>query len=145
MMNQFRLHFLPLALALSGLALSSCKKEDTQPQTTITAQQQQLVTGSWRLDEIKQDGQVTSTGSGIKDRYSLTFRTDGTYTQKLLADNTTYNGTWMLMSNNTVLHLTDHKGDSNDYTLASLTATQLRYTYTTKTNQLEERTFSAQP
>ncbi|GAA3970395.1 lipocalin family protein [Hymenobacter antarcticus] len=144
-MTMFRLPLLTLALALSGLSLTSCSKSDPQPHTAITASSQQLATGSWRLDQIKEAGQVTSAGAAIKDQYSLTFRPDGTYTQKLLADNTTYNGTWMLMSNNTVLHLTDHKGDSNQYTLASLTATELRYTFTNKTGQAEERTFSAQP
>ena len=144
-MTLFRLPLLTLALALSGLSLTSCSKDDPQSHTTVTAQQQQLTTGSWRLDQIKEAGQVTSSGAGIKDQYSLTFRTDGSYTQKLLADNTAYNGTWMLMSNNTLLHLTDHKGDSNQYTLASLTATELRYAFTNKTGQAEERTFSAQP
>ena len=133
------------ALALAATGLSSCQKDDPTPAATLTQQQQQLATGSWRLDQIKQDGQVSSTTTGIKDRYSLKFRSDGTYTQTLLADNTAYNGTWMLMTNNTQLHLTDHKGTANDYTLANLSATELRYTYTTKTNQLEERTFSAQP
>ena len=144
-MTTFRLPLLTLALALSGLSLSSCSKDDPHPHTAVTASQQQLTTGSWRLDQIKEAGQVTSSGAAIKDQYSLTFRADGTYTQKLLADNTTYNGTYMLMSTNTVLHLTDHKGDSNHYTLASLTATELRYTFTNKTGQVEERTFSAQP
>jgi hypothetical protein len=145
-MFTFRLPFLALTLALAAPALSSCSKSDHGPHAaTASQQQQQLTTGSWRLDQIKEAGQITSSGAGIKDQYSLTFRADGSYTQKLLADNTTYNGTWMLMSNNTVLHLTDHKGDSNQYTLASLTATGLRYAFTNKTGQAEERTFSAQP
>jgi hypothetical protein len=134
-----------LILALAGFSLASCKKDAPEPTTpAVTAQQQQLATGSWRLDEIKQAGQVTSSTTGIKDRYSLAFRTNGTYTQTLLADNSTYNGTWMLM-NNTVLHLVDHKGTSNDYTLATFTSSQLRYTYTNKDGQTEERTFAAQP
>ena len=144
-MTLFRLPLLTLALALSGLSLTSCSKDDPQSHTTVTAQQQQLTTGSWRLDQIKEAGQVTSSGAGIKDQYSLTFRTDGSYTQKLLADNTTYNGTWMLMSNNSMLHLTDHKGTENAYTVVSLTSTELRYSFTNKTNQTEERVFSAQP
>ena len=77
---------LSLSLALAGLSLAGCKKEDPKPTTTLTAQQQQLSTGSWRLDEIKQAGQVASSGSTIKDRYALTFRANGTYTQKVLAD-----------------------------------------------------------
>ena len=144
-MTMFRLPLLALALALSGLSLTSCSKDDPQPQTTITAQQQQLTTGSWRLDQIKEAGQITSSGAGIKDQYSLTFRTDGSYTQKLLADNTTYNGTWMLMSNNTMLHLVDHKGANTEYKLASLTPTELRYGFTNKDGQTEELVFAAQP
>ncbi|MBH8569768.1 hypothetical protein KB206_12810 [Microvirga sp. STS02] len=141
-----KLRYPVLALALLTLSLGSCKKDSAAtPQPTATSSTQQLTTGSWRLDQIKQGGQVTGTGSGIKDQYSLTFRTDGTYTQKLLADGTTYPGTWMLMSNNTVLHLIDNKGTSNDYAVAALTATELRYTFTNKTGAVEERTFSAQP
>ena len=144
-MTLVRLRILSLSLALAGLSLTGCKKEDPQPATSLTAQQQQLSTGSWRLDEIKQAGQVASSGSTIKDRYALTFRANGTYTQKLLADNTTYDGTWQLLNNNATLRITDQKGTSNDYVVASLSATTLRYTFTNKDNQAEERTFSAQP
>lgn len=141
-----KLRYPIFALALLTLSLGSCKKDSTTtPQPTATAATQQLTTGSWRLDQIKEAGQVTGTGAAIKDQYSLTFRTDGTYTQKLVADGTTYPGTWMLMTNNTILHLTDYKGTSNDYTVAALTATELRYTFTNKTGAVEERTFSAQP
>ncbi len=143
-MNSFR--YTLLALALATVSLGSCKKDSgTTPQPTTLTATQQLTTGSWRLDQIKQNGQVTGTGAAIKDQYSLTFRPDGTYTQKLLADNTTYAGTYVLMNNNTMLHLMDAKGSSSEYILATLSATELRYTYTNKTNQLEERTFSAQP
>ena len=146
-MTMLRLPLFALALTLLGPGLTSCcKHDDPHPHAaTASQQQQQLTTGSWRLDQIKEAGQVTGSGAAIKDRYSLTFRADGTYTQKLLADNTAYNGTWMLMNNNTALHITDHKGEANHYTLASLSATELRYSYTNKTSQVEERTFSAQP
>ncbi|MFD2717648.1 lipocalin family protein [Hymenobacter monticola] len=133
--------------AFAGLALGSCsKKDDAQPVTPTSATTQQLATsGSWRLDEITQNSQVSSSGAGIKDRYSLKFRADGTYSQTLLADNTTYNGTWMLMSNNTVLDFTDHKGANSEYTISSVSGTALRYRFTNKTNQTEELGFSAQP
>ncbi|GAB3654481.1 hypothetical protein GCM10027594_28140 [Hymenobacter agri] len=143
-MNAFR--YTLLALALTTLSLGSCKKDSpAMPAPTALSPSQQLTTGSWRLDQIKEAGQVTSSGANIKDQYSLTFRTDGTYTQKLLADNTTYLGTWMLMNNNMVLHLTDNKGASNEYTVANLSPTELRYTFLNKNNTTEERTFSAQP
>ena len=143
-MNSFRYTF--LALALTTISLGSCKKDPTPtPQPTILTASQQLTTGSWRLDQIKEGSQVTGTGSGIKDRYSLTFRADGTFTQKILADNSTYPGTWMLMNNNALLHLTDNKGASNDYLVANLSATELRYNFINKNGANEERTFTAQP
>lgn len=137
----FRFRFLML-LAFVGLALASCKKDDPQPAQPAGPQ---LLLNNWRLDQVKQNGQVVASDATIKDRYSLTFQTDGTYKQKLLADNTTYNGTWMLMDNNATLHLTDHKGTANSYTLLSLTKTELRYSFTNKYSELEERIFSAQP
>ena len=147
-MTLFSLRTLSLAVAVASLSLASCSKDnDPQPTptTAVAAQTQQLTTGNWRLDQIKEGGQVTSSGNGIKDQYSLTFRANGTYTQKLLADNSTYEGTWMLMNNNSVLHLVDHKGTSNQYTLSGFSATEMRYTFTNKNNVAEERIFSAQP
>jgi len=144
-MRLFRSRFLLLFVVLAGFTLGSCKKTVDAPASTTLSASQQLTTGSWRLDQIKQGGQVTSSDTGIKDRYSLTFRPDGTCTQKQVNDNSTYPGTWMLMNNNATLHLTDSKGTGSEYAVASLTATELRYTFTNKNNQLEERTFSAQP
>ena len=145
-MPTFRSLLLALTLALAAPALNSCSKVDHGPHAaTASPQQQQLTTGSWRLDQIKEAGQVTGSGAAIKDQHSLTFRADGTYTQKLLGTAITYDGTWMLMSSNTALHLTDHKRDTNHYILANLTATELRYTFTNKTGQAEEHTYSAQP
>ncbi|GAA4052760.1 hypothetical protein GCM10022409_44590 [Hymenobacter glaciei] len=142
-MNSFR--FTLLALALTTISLGSCKKDSpAMPQPTTMTATQQLTTGSWRLDQVKEAGQVTGTGANIKDQYSLTFRSDGTYTQKILSDGSTYPGTWMLMTNNTVLHLTDNKGTSTDYTVANLSATELRYSFMNKNGATEERTFSAQ-
>ena len=143
-MKSFR--YTLLALALTTLSLGSCKKESgTTPQPTTLTATQQLTTGSWRLDQVKEAGQVTGAGANIKDQYSLTFRSDGTYTQKVLVGGTTYPGTWMLMSNNTMLHLTDNKGSNTEYTVAALSATELRYSFTNKNGVTEERTFSAQP
>ena len=135
---------LPL-LTIIGLSLGSCQKDTENTPKTEQTSTQKLTVGNWRLDQIRQDGAVLSSGAAIKDQYALTFRPDGTYTQRLLADNTRYNGTWMLMSNNSMLHLTDHKGTENAYTVVSLTSTELRYSFTNKTNQTEERVFSAQP
>ena len=143
-MNSFR--YTLLALALTTLGLGSCKKEATiTPQPTALTATQQLSTGSLRLDQVKEAGQVTGSGANIKDQYSLTFRSDGSYTQKTLASGTTYPGTWMLMTNNTMLHLTDNKGTSTEYIVANLSATELRYSFTNRSGVIEERTFSAQP
>jgi Lipocalin-like domain len=143
-MNSFR--YTLLALALTTIGLGSCKKDSgTTPQPTTITATQQLTTGSWRLDQVKEAGQVTGSGAGIKDQYSLAFRPDGSYTQKTLANGTTYLGTWMLMTNNTMLHLTDNKGTSTEYAVAALSTTELRYTFTNKNGAAEERTFSAQP
>ena len=143
-MNSFR--YTLLALALTTISLGSCSKDSgtTPTPTTLTATQQ-LTTGSWRLDQVKENGQVTGSGTAIKDQYSLTFRADASYTQKILTSGTTYPGTWMLMNNNTLLHFTDNKGSSTEYTVAALSATELRYSFTNKNGATEERTFSAQP
>lgn len=142
-MPTFRLHLLLLLCAFFGLTLNGCqKKEDLQPQKITSPQ---ITNGSWRLDQILQNGVATSSGAAIKDRYSLTFRTDGTYTQKVLADNTTYAGSWLLLNNTVTLRLIDNKGTASDYTLATLSDTELRYSFTNRTGQVEERDFSAQP
>lgn len=144
-MSTFRLRFLLFAFVLAGPTLTSCSSDDDPTPVVQPVSTQQLTVGSWRLEEIRKNGQITSSGTGIKDRYSLTFRSDATYTQKLLADNTTYNGTWMLMSNNTMLHLTDQKGANTEYKLAGLTTTELRYNFLNKDGQTEELVFVAQP
>lgn len=139
--------FLLFLFALISLALGSCDKEVIMPPVMAKTAAQQLTTGRWRLDQIRQvgaNGSVT-TGADIKDRYVLTFRENGTYQQQLMADGTTFNGTWMLMSNNTVLHFTDHKGTDFNYQLVALTATELRYSYDTPNFLTVERVFSAQP
>ena len=142
-MPALRLPFFLLLVVLSGLTLGSCQdKENLQPQKITTPQ---LTNGSWRLDQILQNGVVTSSGSGLKDRYSLTFRTDGTYTQKMLADNTTYAGNWLLLNSNVTLRLIDNKGTASDYTLSTLSDTEMRYSFTNRNSQVEERDFSAQP
>ncbi|SHL51136.1 lipocalin family protein [Hymenobacter psychrotolerans] len=129
-------------VAVLSLTLAGCKKDDAKPVATLS---QLLATGVWRLDSIEANGRTTSSGTGIKDRYTLTFRPDGTYTQDQFVNGDTYNGTWMLMNNNTLLHFTDHKGDDHEYTLMNLTESELRYRWTNKDNELEDFVFSAQP
>ena len=76
----------------------------------------------------------------------MSFRNDGSYTQTLLADKTEFVGSWMLMgTNNSTLHITDHKGALHEYTLTKATDQQLRYGYVNSANQLEEYVFSLLP
>ncbi|WP_375437216.1 lipocalin family protein [uncultured Hymenobacter sp.] len=136
---------LPLFLFLftfMTLGLGSCSEEDPEPAISYS---QQLTTGSWRLDAIQISGQATSSGTAIKDRYSLTFRPDGTYIENQFVNGSTYNGTWMLMGSNTILHFTDHKGANHEFILTKLTASEMRYHWTNKENKQEEYVFTAQP
>ncbi|MBC6698017.1 lipocalin family protein [Hymenobacter puniceus] len=130
-------------LAVLSVAFSSCQKEAEL--TPSFDPIQTLTTGSWRLDEIRENNQVISAGTGIKDRFSLTFRADGTYTENQFVNGTTYTGTWMLMNNDAVLHFTDHKGENHQYNLVSISDTGLQYGWLNKDNQQEVYTFSAQP
>lgn len=129
-------------VAVLSITLAGCKKDEPKPTATLS---QLLTTGVWRLDSVLENGQPASSGTGIKDRFTLTFRADGTYTQNQFVNGTTYDGTWMLMNNNTLLHFTDHKGDDHEYTLMNLTESELRYRWTNKDNELEDFVFSAQP
>ncbi len=135
----FRLAFLWLAITSASVAIVGCTLDEPKPQYSA----QQLVTGSWLLEEIRQSGQVSASGATIKDRYSLDFNSDGTYTQKLLADNSTYQGTWALMDDK--LRLKDHKGTDFAYTMDYLTTAELRYNFINKNGQFESLFFSAQP
>ncbi|RPD45339.1 hypothetical protein DNI29_18315 [Hymenobacter sediminis] len=98
---------------------------------------------TWYLNEVNSGGQLTRTNA-IKDRYSIQFRTDGTYVQTLLADGTAYNGTWMLMgADNRILHLTDHKGAAQEYSVEGVSAESLFYGRLDKAGQLESYLFKS--
>lgn len=100
---------------------------------------------TWRLDEIAVGGRTTERQEEIKDRYTLKFKADGTYTQTQLDDNSTTAGTWKLMGqNNTLLEITDHKGTTATYTLGAVDATALVYSFINKDQLLEQREFSRQ-
>ncbi|MCC2548083.1 hypothetical protein LJY25_16660 [Hymenobacter sp. BT175] len=129
-----------LLLVLVGTLASCTKTEEAAP-----AIQPAELLYTWQIDQIVQGGQTTSAGASIKDRYRLSFRNDGSYTQTLLSDNTTYQGEWTFLSNNTILHLIDHKGAHLEYTITRLDNQQLRYGHTNKDNKLEEYVFSRVP
>ncbi|WP_303310789.1 hypothetical protein [Hymenobacter sp. BT730] len=103
-------------LLLSGLLLSSCEHTDCGCVAPPGFSDSQLL-HTWRLDEISQAGKVLSSGTAIKDQYTLTFKTKGSYTQTILASGNELSGTWQLTSNGHALELTDHKGDIQAYAI----------------------------
>ncbi|QJX47760.1 hypothetical protein HMJ29_12735 [Hymenobacter taeanensis] len=102
-------------------------------------------TNTWWLQQVT-SGSQTVKGADIKDRYSMSFRPDGTYTQTLLSDDTDNQGTWMLMgTRNSDLHLVDHKGDNQSYTLEGANPEVLYYSRMNKSGQPEVYMFTAKP
>ncbi|WP_035562596.1 hypothetical protein [Hymenobacter sp. IS2118] len=95
---------------------------------------------TWWLSEVFRAGQITQ-GDAIKDRYSMQFRPSGSYVQTLLSDGTVFEGTWMLMgADNRTLHLTDHKGAIQEYSVA-VSSESLTYGRNTGTGQAEHYGF----
>jgi len=136
------------SLTLLGVnGITSCQQETDcgctpLPREPITAAALTQV-NTWWLDEVSSAGQITRTGA-IKDRYSMQFKSDGTYVQTLLTDDTRYAGTWMLMGNNNrTLHLTDHKGSNQEYTVEGAGTENLFYWRTDKTGQTESFSFTS--
>lgn len=116
MLSMRRTHY-PLVfflLLLTGL-LASCEPECDCSAPPGFSEAQLLHT--WRLDEVGSTGQVISSGEAIKDRYTLTFKTQGIYTQKILATGDEFQGMWELTNSGHTLELTDHKGTISTYGL----------------------------
>ncbi|SNR82740.1 hypothetical protein SAMN06269173_10844 [Hymenobacter mucosus] len=121
-----------LFLVVGSLSLSSCEKqEDARPCGCTPPPQEPFIPASisqvntWWLNSATTSGK-TAIGSDIKDRYSIRFQADGSYIQTLLQDSTQFKGKWMLMgTENRTLHLTDHKGTEQEYTIASATVNSL--------------------
>ena len=138
---------LPGPLLLIGLLLSSCDNQKCgcapppRPPVTVAAL---TSVAPWWLQEVTQGGQTTY-DTHIKDRYSLRLRLDGTYTQTLLSDDSTaYNGTWLLMgAENRTLHLTDHKGAAQEYTVGDVSDKALYLYRPDKNGQPESYLFKA--
>ncbi|TGD82713.1 hypothetical protein [Hymenobacter wooponensis] len=140
--------FLALLLALTGLTTGCDHFVDPScgctppPLPTFTATQL-TQTSTWWLQEIRTSTQTVK-GNDIKDRFSLSFQTDGSYTQTLLSDETHYQGTWMLMgTRNSTLHTVDHKGDTQEYTLQGANPEVLYYSRLDKNGQATNYTFTA--
>jgi hypothetical protein len=116
------LFFLCLFGVVGSCDNTSCGCDPIPPITTSQ------LAYKWRLDEIRIANQITSSSAGIKDRFTIEFRPDGSYTQTLLADGTTFDGTWKIAgSGNRELRLIDHKKAPHDYRLSLATSTELRY------------------
>lgn len=136
-----------LLLLLTGLA-SSCGLIDAPdcgcappPRQPVTAAAL-TSTATWYLQETTVAGKTTK-AADLKDRYSMQFRPTGTYTQTLLADGTQYEGTWMLMgADNRTLHLVDHKGETQEYTIEGAYTESLVYGRLGKTGQYDYFAFS---
>ncbi|MFD2784169.1 lipocalin family protein [Hymenobacter rubripertinctus] len=140
-MNRLRFLFPLLLVLLLGTVASSCSKDDGA--LTGSLLKAKLVQ-KWQLDELSLDGQVTDSGAAIKDRYTLLFRADGTYVQTLMADGTQYTGSWKFNEGDVVtLQLTDHKGNSRQYMVSTLTEKELRYGATNTNGKLQEWRFSS--
>jgi hypothetical protein len=101
-------------LVLAGLVTSCEKACGCSPMPPIGVSDAELLR-TWRLDEISQSGKVTSSGAAIKDRYTLTFQAQGSYTQKLLPTGDEFIGTWKLTNSGHTLDLIDHKGAPQTY------------------------------
>ncbi|RSK36321.1 hypothetical protein [Hymenobacter metallilatus] len=118
---------------------TSCGCDPVPVPSVVMAQMAQ----KWRLDEVYLNNQLAGSGSTIKDRYTIQLRADGTYVQTLLADGTTYNGTWKLEESNMLLNLVDHKGAAQDYTVGRVSNQELRYAWVNKSGETEERRFTS--
>jgi hypothetical protein len=98
-------------------------------------------TDTWWLQEVVVADQITR-GADIKDRYTMRFQSDGTYTQTILTTGTEYQGKYRLMgADNRTLHLTDHKGDAQEYTLEGGGSENLTYSRKNKAGQREILSF----
>jgi hypothetical protein len=138
---------LTLLLLLTGLAsgcglfqepLCGCAPPPREPVTAASL----TSTDTWYLQEATMDGKITKTAD-LKDRYSMRFGTAGTYTQTLLSDGTQFEGTWMLMgTDNRTLHLVDHKGETQEYTIEGANKESLVYGRPGKTSQYDYFAFS---
>lgn len=117
-------------LFLTSTILLSCQKDAAPPQKTKT----ELITqGSWKFDHATASGAgdiSSSINSCLKDNI-ITFMSGGSVNVDEGTDvcSPPYSGsnTWVFQSNETIVHLSAplFPGGSNDFTLVSLTETNL--------------------
>lgn len=138
------LYSLFLGLLLLGAAgiVTGCQNNDvackcTAPPLPYFSVALLTKPAAWQLEHISIAGETTA-GTAIKDRFSLSFLADGTYTQTMLEDNTSTKGTWALTDDHySTLHLTDHKGAPHEYTLLRADDQILSYHFLNKDNKSE--------
>ncbi|SET70569.1 hypothetical protein [Hymenobacter actinosclerus] len=122
--------FLLPVLAALALTLGSCEKEPIDcgctppPREPVTAASLTR-TSTWYLSEYTAANQTTR-ADAIKDRFALRFAPDGSYRRILLSDYSETAGTWKFTDpDNRQLHLIDHKGDPQNFTVEAANAETL--------------------
>ncbi len=114
-----KVKFLVLFLAVAGISLSSCKKEDPAPT------KKELLSKTWKISEFYEDGQQINDPSLASIR--LTYNTNGTYTSIGFGDNST--GTWEFNSDETRIVMDKGTADEMTVSISTLTATSLKITW----------------
>jgi hypothetical protein len=112
--------FLILFLAVAGISLTSCKKEDPAPTKT------ELLAKTWKISEFYEDGQLISDPSLASVR--LTFNANGTYTSVGFGSNST--GSWEFNADDTRILM--DKGTVDEFTgsVVTLSTTTFKMTWT---------------
>lgn len=115
-----KLKFIVLFLAVAGISLSSCKKEDPAPT------KKELLSKTWKINEFYEDGQQINDPSLSSVR--LTFNANGTYNSIGFGDNAT--GPWEFNADETRVIMDKGTVDEFTVSIATLTATSLKITFT---------------
>lgn len=121
-----KLQAIVLFLAVAGLSLTACKKEETTPSNTGgSSSKSTLIAKTWRVTEAQINGQVSSDPSLNSIRF--TFNSNGTYT--LLQDGDSDTGTWEFNADQTAVILDRGTQFEWTMTLVTLTSSSMRLTW----------------
>lgn len=126
------------AAAASVLALAGCKKDDVEPTDTAP---KALLAHEWRLTETRLNGQITGSGSLVKDQYDWHFQNGGGYHLTYVADGSMVQGQWQL--NNSNLQIVDHKGAPHTYNVQQLDGSTLKLRWEERAGETHEDTYTA--
>lgn len=126
-----------LLTLVAGMALASCKKEETpepEPQPTKT----EMLARTWKADSVFIDNQnSTALFTGLR----FTFRADNRYV--VVSPLETDSGAWAFASNETQIIL-DPGPDQEVWTVQTLTSSLLRFTASLEGEELRAQ-FSPAP